>query len=548
MGWSSRISAIPGIGRSDLRRFPTQGFGGVSKSITPCLTTIPIGLAPYSEGLGRKTELHLAFAAAVLRSKKAILAHGHLGIDEPISDGSSRRMLPPQVHRRLCSLWRWSLGAALAATVSCWSAVPAIKFPVAVSGDHRLLVDSAGHPILVVGDTAWSVVAQLDSHEAERYLEDRARRGFNAIIVNLIEHKFSSKAPARRDGVQPFLAPGDFARPNAVYFDDAHRFVARARDLGMMVWLCPAYLGWGGGEEGFFREIKAAGPEVLRGYGSFLANRFKDLPNIVWMVGGDYALPKDERWAGESLALGLRDSGAPQCITAHGGQTSGVETFGDAPWLDLDTFYSYAVDMVPLLRIQDARRPRRPWVLIESTYEGEHDSRPDQIRRQAWWAVLCGAAGQFFGNNPIWHFDGPTLFPHQLSWDQALNSIGAQDMTRLGTILLRYPWHRLVPEVGDDVVTEGRGAGKEALAMAMDAARSIALIYLPSTPSRTRELALNLGSFTGPVRASWINPAKDDPARVIGTIAAKRGSWKIRSPGDNGTGTSDWLLVLESRP
>ena len=46
-----------------------------------------------------------------------------------------------------------------------------------------------------------------------------------------------------------------------------------------------------------------------------------------------------------------------------------------------------------------------PFVLMESSYEGEHNSSPVQIRRQAYWAILCGAAGQFLGNKPIWGFD-----------------------------------------------------------------------------------------------------------------------------------------------
>ena len=60
-------------------------------------------------------------------------------------------------------------------------------------------------------------------------------------------------------------------------------------------------------------------------------------------------------------------------------------------------------------------------MLIETIYESEHDATPDQIRRQAWQAMLSGAAGQFFGNNPIWHFDGPTLYPFTGDWKQALD-------------------------------------------------------------------------------------------------------------------------------
>ena len=155
-------------------------------------------------------------------------------------------------------------------------------FPLRVSDDHRYLVDRDGRPFLVVGDTAWSLIAQLGAEDCARYLGDRARRGFNAIIVNLLEHKFASRAPALRDGTPPFAAAVDFTHPNPACFAFAHRAVEQAQRRGISVWLCPAYLGWGGGDEGFFKEIQAAGPVALRGYGRFLGEHFRDLPNIVW--------------------------------------------------------------------------------------------------------------------------------------------------------------------------------------------------------------------------------------------------------------------------
>ncbi len=180
-------------------------------------------------------------------------------------------------------------------------ATGAVRFPLRVSADHRHLEDQAGRPFMVVGDTAWSLVAQLSADDIERYLDDRARRGFNAVIVNLIEHKFASRAPANRHGDAALpVARRTFKRPNPAVFDFAHRAIAHAARRGVSVWLCPAYLGWGGGDEGFFREINAAGPDALRSYGEFVGKRFSDLPNLVWMPGGDYALPPSERWVAES--------------------------------------------------------------------------------------------------------------------------------------------------------------------------------------------------------------------------------------------------------
>jgi hypothetical protein len=398
----------------------------------------------------------------------------------------------------------------------------------------------------VVGDTAWSLIAQLDEHDITRYFEDRSQRGFNAVIVNLIEHKFASHAPANRSGVTPFLEPASIDRPNPAYFDFAHRAVAEAERRGISVWLCPAYLGWGGGDEGFFREIKGAGRDALRAYGRFVGGRFKDLPNVVWMMGGDYALPPSERWAGDALAAGLREGGARQLMTAHGGQTAAVETFGDRDWIAVDTVYSYLADLRAPLRAAFLRRPIRPFVLIETTYEGEHDARPEQIRRQAWTAMLSGAGGQFFGNNPIWHFDGPTLFPHQTDWQPALGSAGARDMTRLSAFFAAQQWAEITPDLDDSMATASSGS-RPAPVSAHTPDGRLAIIYIPADAHQPRDVTLYLHALASALKAKWINPARDDAPTDERSVTTNVDAQRLRLPGDNGTGANDWVLVVEAR-
>jgi hypothetical protein len=438
------------------------------------------------------------------------------------------------------------LAVVLALTTMETNAATA-AFPLRVSADRQYLEDNGGQPFLLVGDTAWSLVAQLSEDNIRHYVDDRARRGFNAIIVNLIEHKFASHAPARLDGTQPFLKPADFTQPNPAYFAFAHRAIEQARHRGISVWLCPAYLGWNGGDEGFFKEIVAAGPAALRQYGRFVGEYFKDLPNIIWMMGGDFALSPTNRWTGNELAAGLRDGGAKQLMTGHGGQTSALDTFGDQPWLAIDTVYSYATNLCVPLSANHARQPIRPFVLIETTYEGEHDSRPEQIRRQAWWAMLCGACGQFFGNNPIWHFDGPTLFPHKDTWQQALDSVGSRDTARLGNFLAARPWHQLVPDSDGKLLGSGPGSGPTQAVAARTRDHKLAMIYIPADGKNPRELTVNFDEFAAPVTTKWFNPARDAELIAHGDALPNRGSQKLRTPGDNGTGLNDWVLLLESR-
>ena len=61
-------------------------------------------------------------------------------------------------------------------------------FPLKTAEGGRYLVDQDGKPFLVVGDSAWSLIVQLGDADIDRYLEDRQKRGFNSIIVSLIEH------------------------------------------------------------------------------------------------------------------------------------------------------------------------------------------------------------------------------------------------------------------------------------------------------------------------------------------------------------------------
>jgi len=200
----------------------------------------------------------------------------------------------------------WPLPSGLRAAQKA-SKAPASDLRLKISENGRYLVDQKGNPFLVVGDSPWSIIVQPDEKDREAYLADRERRGFNSIIVNLLEHKFCTSPPRTRSGLAPFSEPGDLSTPNEAYFDFAHQVVERAGGHGMVVWLAPAYLGYGGGDEGFFQEIKAGGREKLHTYGRFVGKRFKDLPNLVWMLGGDYTPEGPDQWVVNELAAAIRE-------------------------------------------------------------------------------------------------------------------------------------------------------------------------------------------------------------------------------------------------
>jgi hypothetical protein len=425
----------------------------------------------------------------------------------------------------------------------------AATFPLKVGPNHRYLVDQRDEPFLVVGDTPWSLIVQPSEQEIDRYLDDRQRRGFNSIIVNLIEHKFCTHPPRTRSGLAPFDVPGDFSTPDTNYFDFAHKVILKANDHGIVVWLAPAYLGYGGGDEGFFREMKAGGKEKLAFYGHFVGRRFQDLPNIVWLLGGDYTPQPADQWTVSELAASIHNEDRAHPMTVHcSPETSAASVFGEESWLALNTVYTYQSNLFQPVLAEYARKPARPFVLIESTYEGEHDSTPDQIRRQAYWTMLGGGCGQFLGNNPTWHFDGPGLFPSKLTWLQALDAAGSRDMARLGAFFRQIPWHELLPEENHSIVTEGYGKNTSAALTARTLDSKFSITYFPSAEGTgAREFYVELEAFTGPVRARWFNPASGSFTQVKGSPLRKGVSHRLTSPGDNGAKANDWLLILEAQ-
>jgi hypothetical protein len=427
----------------------------------------------------------------------------------------------------------------------------AVAFPLKAEPGRRYLVDSAGQPFLIHGDTAWSLIAQLTREEAELFLEDRRARGFNTILANLIEHEFATNAPANVYDQQPFLVGGDYSTPNDAYFAHAHWVLCRAAEKGILVLLTPSYAGSGGGGQGWYREMVANGPDRLRQYGEYLGRLFRDCPNILWVHGGDYNVPRTDLT--RAIAEGIQKASPDALHTAHGSRnTSALDHWADEAWLQVNNIYTarpqswsdhpvYAVALE-----QYARRERMPFFLIEGVYENEHGANERHLRTQAYQAVLSGASGQVFGNNPIWYFNGPGLYAAPMTWQEALGSPGALSMTNLRDLLIGRPWWHLEPDVDNTLLADGLGAEEERAVATRVADGSLALLYLPSA----REITVDLGQLAGPsVAAQWYDPADARFYTVSGSPFPATGSRRFHpSPVDNSSGFDDWVLVLERRP
>jgi hypothetical protein len=410
-------------------------------------------------------------------------------------------------------------------------------WPVRVGPDRRHLVDRSGHAVLIQGDAAWSLIANTTVEEATWYLDQRSAQGFNAVLINLIERLFAADAPRDLSGAEPFTTPGDFTTPNESYWAHAERIVELARERGIIAFLYPAFLGYpqphypgyDGQDEGWYDEVVANGAEGCRVYGEYLGRRFGGHENVIWSIGADRN-PEEARAGLEAMAAGIKATAPDRLMTAQMmPEHSAAEHYPDADWLDVLSTYSYTI--IPRLLERDwCSTPTRPFFLVETAYENEHDTSQLQIRRAAYWSVLGGANGHVMGNKPIWMFDP--------GWKDAVSSDGAAGLARWGSFFRSVEWSTLAPDYDRALVSRGRGEarGLNQIGAARSGDGRLAIVYVPER----RSLTIEMGVLAGPaVTATWFDPATGE--RLPGGTLGADGPAVLTPPFPE-----DAVLLLES--
>ncbi len=400
-----------------------------------------------------------------------------------------------------------------------------------VSDDRRHLVQDNGNPFLIVGDAAWSLVVEPDRAQVEQYLSDRAARGFNVVMVNLIEALFNG--PVNAEGQSPFL-DGDFNTPNEAYFGFVDYTIAKAAEKGIYVLLCPSYLGFPGTTSGWYEQLIAAGPGKAYNYGKYVGNRYKDFDNVFWLMGGDRE-PDDARDENSAVAYGIKEADSRHIMTAHSlVEFSGIQSYNES-WLDFNSTYTYGTSYLRA-RGDWVDHPNYPSFLLEDKYEGEASGGNNYEWRAAkWWALTSGSEGAIMGNRPLWLFDP--------GWQSQLDSRLTNDMSRLGSFFRRLDWSRLQPDLADGLIGIGQGTYTltDFVTTSISSDRTFSVSYLPTA----RTVSVRLSEFAQPVVAKWYDPTNGSYITATGSLN-NSGSINLYPPTQNNSaGDGDWVLLFE---
>lgn len=423
------------------------------------------------------------------------------------------------------------------------------NFPLRVHSSGRYFVDRNGSALYLHGDTAWSLAVACTRDQITHYLNDRAARGFNCILVNLIEHYFNS-SPAYRnaEGYDPFttMSPVAWASPNTSYWGLVDFLIDAAAARGMIVLATPCYAGSGGGSEGWHTDVIAASQADMIAYGNFLGNRYKDKGNVVWVMYGDYAVASGDRPRYQDVIDGILAYDTDALVTAHSSRgNSSLDSFSGDSRISVDVVYSGLDDAYSEMATVYARSPVLPGFLFEGYYEGHANGTAARVRSQPWSILCSGGCGALFGHEGVWPFGTGGMggaWTGGFSASQGyFGSTLTQHMRHVKTMVDSVAWHMLQPKTGTELVTTSLSSGSSRICPALASDASFGLVWVPTATSPT----IALSAFSGPnVQARWYDPT-DGSYTAIGTYSAS-GTQSMAHPGNNAAGASDWVLRLDS--
>lgn len=422
------------------------------------------------------------------------------------------------------------------------SANPA--YPLKLKAGARYLVDQNNTPFFIQGDAPWELMQNLNGSDTQQYITNRANKGYNTILCEAIEHQFSTHPPTNAYNQPPFLTKVDathwnFASTNELYWTNVDAVIRLAGVNGIQVMFFPAYLGFGGGNEGWYADMQANTLATLTNYGKFIANRYMNYTNLIYVMGGDYVAA--DMTIPDAVAYGILSIDSNHLMTAHSSRNISAVGGYNRPWLNFNSTYGGYFTYTNASNCYT--NSSTPSFLIEEYYENESinnlPSTPtctgQQLRNQEWWAVTSGNMGFIMGNNPLWFLNDGSV-----GWQTQMDSIGSRTSTNIYQMLRTRPWWNLVPDTNNTILTAGFGTRGDTnwVSCCRDTNSESVICYIPQGPVHTLTIDMTKLAHSQS-KAWWYNPSNNVPTQI--GIIDNLSTHNFVQPDAN-----DWVLVVDS--
>jgi len=432
-----------------------------------------------------------------------------------------------------------------------------------ISPDGRFFTTPSGKPFFWLGDTAWLLLKKCSREETLSYLDTRKRQGFNVIQVMLLhdvkntKNFYGNEALTDADVSKPLVTPGnDIKDPRAYdYWDHVEWVVREATKRGLFTALVPV---WGSNVKSDLVSESQA-----KAYAEFLATRFRNDPNIIWLNGGDLR-GDDHQAVWNVIGRTLRANDKVHLIGFHPrGRTMSSEWFHSEPWLDFNMFQSghrtYAQDISPeekhhfgednwrYVQTDYDLKPAKPTLDGEPSYEnipqGLHDPAQPRwtdadVRRYAYWSVFAGGAGFTYGEDSVIQFykkgDPDPAYGADLDWRESINAPGASQLQFLKRLLYSRAYFGRIP-APELVANQGERYNYVAATRGHDYA------YFYTYTGRSIDVRTDKLSGRA-LRYSWFDPRTGNVVQkgVVKNLAVN----SFDPPGSEKAG-NDWVLILD---
>jgi hypothetical protein len=424
-----------------------------------------------------------------------------------------------------------------------------------VSDNQRYLQFENGKPFFWLGETGWLLPERLDRAEAQYYLQKCRAAGYNMVQIQVLDgvpsyNIYGAPSHQMQKGAERKVSWTNMGQSadGYGYWDHLDYIISLAEQNGIYIGMVAI---WGGLVKEGLLDVNGA-----KAYGKFLAERYKNRPNIIWMMGGDIQGDiRPEVW--EALATTIKSIDKNHLMTYHPrGRYTSAKWWSKAKWLDFHMFQSghrkYGQRMgnkdypIPDNTEEDnwmyvdstwAYKPMKPVLDDEPSYEdipkGLHDPNEARwqdydVRRYAYWSVFAGSCGHSYGHNAIMQMlkpGYPTSYGSdgaEKSWYQALNDPGFRQMKHLKNLILSFPYFERIP---DQSVIAGKNGTKYNRLLATRGNDYILIYNYNSVPMK-----VDLTKVTGEKKNIWWFDAATGKLTYIGEFDNKVITFSQQNP------------------
>jgi len=410
------------------------------------------------------------------------------------------------------------------------------------SANGRFIQWSDGKPFFINACTALTLTSAYADKEVLEYLDDRLAAKFNAIQISAV---FAERIPSMADSA---FTENDLLKPVPKYWERIDWVVKQAIDRKLVVLINPI---WKQSLEDF---IKANGAEKCREFGKWFANRYKGNPYLIYYIGGG-GTPEPIRSELEEMGKGIQEVYGGKALIAYQGESgqSSIEAFPNASWLTMNWITAYLPDsgQYPYSENYDSWKlfPKIPIHFCKGFYDGGgvqdessgHVADRYVLRRQAWWNLLSGGAGNAWGAEGICCKEFGDL-----TWSAGLLYGSNKDMGFMKLFVDKVKWWKLQPDVDHRLLTGGFGTIQTsdfAVCSVSDNGMQ-AVIYTPVKQS----LEIYLPEYGQNCRLRWFDPSDGKYSKIdMRFPKKKKKSVIISTPGLNHRGRKNWVLIIERK-